>query len=457
MTVNRAFGDPTLTPDNFSSFSKQEVTADSAAKALAQLGPIPAPRSTAPIDLSSVIGAQAVQKIQNSGKIAFHAVGDTGGIHNPEFQFAVADAMADDIASGASFWFHLGDVVYYFGQDQYYFEQFYDPYRNYNAPIFAIPGNHDGVVFTGENAKSLDAFIGNFCANQPGNSLDGQGAARTTMDQPGVYFTLNAPFVKFIGLYSNTGEGGTQGVIAAPKIGNAQLDFLSQQLVTAKQERAQGQGRALIIATHHPPFTGSPFHIPSPDMLKQIDQACATAGIWPDLYLSGHSHLYERYTRTVSGKQIPYVVAGMGGFYNLAGLKHGAPAAPTTPASGTDAVGNPLTMDVFNDTNFGFLRLTVTPASITGEFVTVDPASRKIGTGDSFTVDLHASTVTGSSPAKKGGAANPGRKAANPRQPKAKAKTPAKILKKATPAKPKAKAGPAQKPKKKKAVKKPGR
>ena len=120
MTVNRAFGDPTLTPDNFSSFSKQEVTADSAAKALAQLGPIPAPRTTAPMDLASVIGAQAVQKIQNSGKIAFHAVGDTGGIHNPEFQFAVADAMADDVASGASFWFHLGDIVYYFGQDQYY-------------------------------------------------------------------------------------------------------------------------------------------------------------------------------------------------------------------------------------------------------------------------------------------------------------------------------------------------
>jgi hypothetical protein len=456
MTVNRAFADPTLTPDNFSSFSKQEVTADSAAKALAQLEPIPAPRSTAPMDLSSVIGAQAVQKIQNSGKIVFHTVGDTGGIHNPEFQFAVADAMADDTASGACFWFHLGDVVYYFGQDQYYFEQFYDPYRNYNVPIFAIPGNHDGVVFTGENAKSLDAFIGNLCASQPGNSKDGQGAARTTMDQPGVYFTLNAPFVKVIGLYSNTGEGGTQGVIADPKIGNAQLDFLNQQLVTAKQERAQGQVRALIIATHHPPFTGSPFHIPSPDMLKQIDQACAAAGIWPDLHLSGHSHLYERYTRTAGGKQIPYVVAGMGGFYDLAGLKHGAPPAPATPASGTDAVGNPLTMNVFNDTSFGFLRLTVSSVSITGEFVTVDPTSRKIGTGDSFAVDLHANTVSSSSPAMKrapSGKARP----ANPPKPKAKSKAPAKSSKKVAPAKPKSKTGSAQNANKKKAAKKAGR
>ena len=289
------------------------------------------------------------------------------------------------------------------GQDQYYFEQFYDPYRNYNAPIFAIPGNHDGVIFSGESATSLAAFLTNFCSAQPTNNPDSQGVVRTTMDQPGVYFTLNAPFVKFIGLYSNTGEGGTQGVIANATIGNAQLDFLAQQLAAAKAERADGQGRALIIATHHPPFTGSPFHVPSPDMLAMIDQACTSAGIWPDLHLSGHSHLYERYTRTVDGKQIPYVVAGMGGFYNLPGLKPGTkPTAPTTPASGTDANGNPLTINVYTDTEFGYLRITATATSLAAEFITVDPATGKTGTGDGFTVNLAAGTVSNSASAKKG-------------------------------------------------------
>ena len=447
--MNRAFGDPTLTPDNFSSFSKQEVSADSAIRATAQLEPIPTPRSTTPMDLSSVIGATATQRIQNSGKIVFHAAGDTGGVLHPEFQFAVADAMADDTANGACFFYHLGDVVYYFGQDQYYFEQFYDPYRNYNAPIFAIPGNHDGVVFKSENAKSLDAFIANFCTAQPENSQDGQGAARTTMDQPGAYFTLNAPFVKLIGLYSNTGEGGTQGVIAAPKIGNAQLDFLSQQLAAARAERAQGQGRALVIATHHPPFTGSPFHIPSPDMLQQIDQVCKAAGIWPDLHLSGHSHLYERYTRTVNGKQIPYVVAGMGGYYNLTGLKPGAPSAPTAPASGTDAVGNPLTLHVFNDTNFGFLRLTVSPATIVGEFVTVDPTSRKAGLADTFTLDLHAGTVGSLRSAKRGASPRGGARPVSVPESKSKNKLSAKSVSKAASARSKPKTRPAHAPKKK--------
>src|ERR1700733_3277815 len=226
MPTGRAFGDPDLTPDNFSSFSQQEISADSAAKAIEQLEPIPPVRSTTPMDLSLVLGANTTEAIQNSGKITFHVVGDTGGIHSPQFQFAVADAMATDVSGGAAFWYHLGDVVYYFGQDQYYFEQFYDPYRNYNAPIFAIPGNHDGALFANETAKSLDAFVANFCTAQPIHNPDSQGAVRTTMDQPGGFFTLNAPFVKVIGLYSNTSEGGTEGVISSPKIGTAQLTFL---------------------------------------------------------------------------------------------------------------------------------------------------------------------------------------------------------------------------------------
>ena len=96
MSAGRAFGDPDLTPDNFGSFSKQEISADSAAKGLEQLEPVPPARSTTPMELASVIGDDVVQKIQKAGKITFHTVGDTGGIDRPQFQFAVADAMADD-------------------------------------------------------------------------------------------------------------------------------------------------------------------------------------------------------------------------------------------------------------------------------------------------------------------------------------------------------------------------
>lgn len=438
MAIDRAFGDPDLIPDNFSSFSKQEIDADTAAKGIEQLEPFKSARNTTPMELSLVIGDDLAQKIQQAGKISFHTVGDTGGIHNPQFQFAVADAMADDVKNGISFWYHLGDIAYYFGQEQYYFEQFYDPYRNYNAPIFAIPGNHDGALFKDETAKSLAAFLANFCTTTPTRSPDSQGAVRTTMDQPGVYFTLNAPFVKFIGLYSNTSEGSTEGVIASSKVGDVQLGFLKEQLTAAKAERDKGQRRALVIATHHPPFTGSPTHVPSPTMLQQIDHICTTVGIQPDVHLSGHAHLYERYTRTVGQKQIPYLVAGMGGYYNLPGLKppNRRPPSQKTPQSGKDSTGHPLRLDVYNDNTFGFLRLTVSPASVEGVFVTVDTASGKTGVGDHFTVDLHAGTVSSSSesrvvqPASKRAA--PSKTGQTSRPSAKKAKTAAKSPKKKT-------------------------
>jgi uncharacterized membrane protein YgcG len=113
----------------------------------------------------------------------------------------------------------------------------------------------------------------------------------------------------------------------------------------------------------------------------------------PDLVLSGHSHLYERYSRTIAGNVIPYVVAGNGGFYNLAGTKTDKNGNPPTPGvTGTDGKGNPLTLKTYNETTFGFLRLTVSPDSIVFESLGV--TSGPTSTIDSFTVDLNAHTVT---------------------------------------------------------------
>ena len=97
-------------------------------------------------------GAAKVQAIQQAGQIVFHSVGDTGSVVGPATQSLVADKMVTDFtetnaADVPSFLFHLGDVVYYFGEATYYYDQFYEPYRDYPAPILAIAGNHDGVVY----------------------------------------------------------------------------------------------------------------------------------------------------------------------------------------------------------------------------------------------------------------------------------------------------------------------
>ena len=394
-----AFANPQPSPDNYNEFDPQDVAADSGISEIQTTEAIPAPWKTPPVmSLSDVIGANASQEIQNSGKIVFHSTGDTGGVKEPSHQFAVADAMSADIGTETyadgrpAFFYHLGDVVYYFGQERYYYDQFYDPYRDYAGPIFAIPGNHDGVLFKSEPVPySLAPFYENFCSKTPTNDPAAKGFARTTMTQPGVYFALNAPFLKIIGLYSNTGE--STGIISNATTGTAQMQFLQSQLAAAATQRAQKGASpfALVLAVHHPPFTISSSHFPSPDMLAQIDAACAAAKIWPDIVLSGHAHLYERYTRTMKadGRQIPYVVAGNGGYLNLSTPRKGKNGVNPQPGiPGNDGKGNQLTLDVYNNTSYGFLRLTVDEDSILCESLGVDETTLKTSAMDAFTVDL---------------------------------------------------------------------
>ena len=142
------------------------------------------------------------------------------------------DCAQSDEANQPAFLFHLGDVVYNFGESQYYYDQFYDAFRNYPAPIFAIPGNHDSFIVPGtaDDKKPLTIFQRNFCAEQPVITAEARSLHRTAMTQPGVYFALDAPFVRVIGLFSNALED--PGVISNkdgkwPTVKNDQLDFLS--------------------------------------------------------------------------------------------------------------------------------------------------------------------------------------------------------------------------------------
>jgi len=128
------------------------------------------------------------------------------------------------------------------------------------------------------------------------------------MTQPGVYFTLDAPFVSIVGLYTNVLEG--PGVISShdgkyPTLGNDQLDFLNAELRRLAPARKAGE-RAVIVACHHPPVSVDDQHGGSTGLAADIDAASRAAGFWPDAVLSGHAHLYQRFTRKVDGREIPY-------------------------------------------------------------------------------------------------------------------------------------------------------
>jgi hypothetical protein len=162
---------------------------------------------------------------------------------------------------------------------------------------------------------TLQAFLRNFCSATPGPSRDAETLVRSVMPQPGVYFTLDAPFVSIVGLYSNVLEG--PGIISSQggryPIGDEQTQFLTAELQRLKPDHDQGT-RAVVLAVHHPPLSVDSKHGGSTGLSEAIDACCTAANLWPDVVLSGHAHLYQRYSRTVGGRAIPYIVSGSGGF-----------------------------------------------------------------------------------------------------------------------------------------------
>jgi hypothetical protein len=341
-------------------------------------------------------GAQVEQAIQKAGQIVFHSAGDTGAELAAQAlpdEYNVVDKMVGDFtetnpADVPKFFYHLGDIVYSFGEHTYYYDQFYDAFRNYPAPIFAIPGNHDGMVIPvppvagqtnpspGDPKQSLSAFYANFCSPKFQHSADAVGLSRTTMIQPGVYFTLEAPLVRILGIYSNMLEN--PGIISStkdptkggapqfPDIPDAQLDYLEVALTRVKTEKFPG---AVIIAVHHPPYTFGK-HVTSLVMLKEIDAICERAGVWPHAVLSGHAHNYQRFTRTIGKRQIPYVVCGNGGHPPLQKL-----AVNTTlrtpiamPAFAQPERGDAVTLDNYDFNSFGYLRVVVDATQLRIEF-----------------------------------------------------------------------------------------
>ncbi len=394
-----------------------------------QVQAIPSPRKGVrnvqqPVLLSDFLPKSVLTAVNGAKKISFHATGDTGAAKVNarqtvatalSHQAAIAEAMAREVqtggAAGPAFFFHLGDVIYNFGEGQYYYDQFYEPYREYDRPIFAIPGNHDGMVFgqgsTAPQVPTLDAFLTNFCSPTPGPSPDGGGLIRSVMTQPGVYFTLDAPFVSIIGIYSNVLDG--PGVISSQNghfpLVNDQVDFLASELQRLKPKRQSGE-RAVLLAVHHPPLSADAKHGGSTGEVQDIDTACRKANFWPDAVLSGHAHLYQRFTRVhPNGKQAPYVVCGAGGF------------AATPPRGGPLVApirSGDHTLEIAPIVEFGYLTVTTDAKTLTITFKTVVPGGPVLEK-DSVTLDLQRGALTagahGASPAHApGGAALPRRR-----------------------------------------------
>lgn len=340
------------------------------------------PGSDLVLPLSSVL--PQIEAIAAKKKmLVFHALGDTGGVYGTETQDAVAAAMEKQLEEQDSvtpaFLYHLGDVVYFNGQSNLYSSQFYEPYQNYNAPIFAIPGNHDGnpKVQKGDapdtDPYSLYGFMENFC--------DPTGTPkfkhRDPMDQPYCYWRLTAPYVHIIGLYSNVdGNLDKEGK-------SVQYDWFVEQL------KAVPDDKWLIVAVHHPCYSLDAAHGGYPDMLDKLDSAFKDSRRLPDAVLSGHVHNMQMFSRKSKSKTIPYIICGNGGYADNEKLLHKMQSLVSGSQLPFQTLNDKnLSLTTFDASHAGFLRVSAGESELQFDYFAVpfDGAADTMNPWDTLSV-----------------------------------------------------------------------
>jgi hypothetical protein len=323
--------------------------------------PLPAPIKDPPYHYDVTA---AIPGIENATALIFHTVGDTGGIKNGEYQAAVAKAMKTDLnlpaAQRPAFFYHLGDVVYYNGQTDDYFDQFYDPYDHYNVPIFSIPGNHDGDPID-STQTSLDGWVRYFMTESPQIDPLSRDAPRVTMSQPNVYFTLECPFATIVGLYTNVPEHGS--------VDSQQQQWFTNEIATAPADKA------LIVCLHHPIYSFDDHHSGSPNMADVMQNAINDTKRIPNLVLTAHVHNYQRIEKQIGNSTVPFIVAGNGGYYHMHHLN--SPEATADSSTGATLIKG-------NDKLHGYLTIKVDSKHISGTSFLVDKDSGDATKYDQF-------------------------------------------------------------------------
>lgn len=323
--------------------------------------PLPKPAGEYPyhLDLEKVLPAVSTEKI------VFHMVGDTGSVRNPDFQKLVAAQMIRqyDVEDRPGFLYHLGDIVYNFGEAELYNRQFFEPYRHYPGPIFAIPGNHDSDVNPDNPVPyhSLDAFTEVFCGKEPHLVRFSDDIKRKGGVQPHVFWTLETPLANIIGLYGNVTKFGV--------ITEEQRAWFEEELRRANLERSD---KALIVCIHHSAYSADINHGSSKIIIEFFQRAFEETKVKPDIVFSGHVHNYQRFHKQYEdGSVVPFIVAGAGGYDEL----HAVAETDNHAFTGESPLFSNVDLQTYCDDKHGFLKVKLEKTSegltLTGEYYTI--------------------------------------------------------------------------------------
>ncbi len=262
--------------------------------------------------------ADKVIRRTEADRFSFMVVGDTG--EGDDSQYAVVPGFLK-ASEGTSFAVIASDVNYPVGSTDDYGTKFFRPYRDYPAPIYAVPGNHDWY-------EDLGAFMRVFCDDAPPlapeprprplsrawwrallwhrprpaderrladarklRSAPGQQAV-----QPGPYWAIDAGPVRIVGI-----DTGLLGTIDAEQ--GAWL-----------REVSQGP-RPKILVTGSPLYVDGEHHPCAIEGGGTVDDVVRAPEHHYVAAIGGDIHNYQRYPVDVDGRTVQYVVSGGGGAF----------------------------------------------------------------------------------------------------------------------------------------------
>ncbi|MEV0218244.1 metallophosphoesterase [Streptomyces sp. NPDC050704] len=248
---------------------------------------------------------------------SFMVIGDTGEGDDP--QYAVVPGFLK-VGQDTKFTVLASDVIYPVGATDDYGTKFFRPYKDYQAPVYAIPGNHDWYedlhgfmrVFCDAPAPTppaaprrlTAAWLRSLLWHTP-RAPDEQrltearrlrSAPAQQAVQPGPYWAVDAGPVRIIGI-----DTGLLGTVDAE-----QGRWL--------REMSEGDRPKILI-------TGSPLYVDAEHQPCPIEGGGTVDDIVrdPDHHyvaaIGGDIHNYQRYPVPVNGRTIQYVVAGGGGAF----------------------------------------------------------------------------------------------------------------------------------------------
>lgn len=243
--------------------------------------------------------------------------GDPGEGTHP--QYAVVPGLLK-VGQGTSFLAVISDVIYPIGDVNDYVDKFFRPYRDYPAPIYAIPGNHDWY-------DCLGGFMRHFCGAEANvESLPGRGLRAWLRDRlwrrpsvlapdtlercrelrpkpsqqakiPAPYWTIETEPVRFVGI--DTGIRGN--------LDGGQGDWL-RRVSAGPKAKILLTGKPLFVNNKREPgvIAGCDFTVD--DVVR--DPSCNYVAV-----IGGDIHNYQHYPVRVGDRTIHYVVSGGGGAF----------------------------------------------------------------------------------------------------------------------------------------------